>query len=210
MTTPQPAALPELSRGQIIDLISPLSKNSADHDIEFANRVIAALAVLQSQQSTQGDAPAATEFNGWYCAHCQRGVDAIEVTYHEQHTVCGRVITNDAPPAPQPAAAGVSDAEWWHDVLGSAGPDLLNLAKKWDANEVHVYQFVNEAEKIVKAAAQRAILALRPQAVPMTRDQREQVFRDAENRMMREINLSWRDAVVECVEAHHGITAQAK
>lgn len=64
----------------------------------------------------------------------------------------------------QSQPAEVSDAEWWHEMLGSAGPDLLDLAKKWDANEVHVYQFVNEAEKIVKAAAQRAILALRPQA----------------------------------------------
>lgn len=66
----------------------------------------------------------------------------------------------------QPAA--VSDAEWWHEVLESAGPDLLALAKQWSDNKIHVYRFTNEAEKIVKAAAQRAILALRPQAVPMT------------------------------------------
>ena len=37
---------------------------------------------------------------GWYCAHCQRGVDPSEVTYHEQHEACGRVITNDVPPPP--------------------------------------------------------------------------------------------------------------
>src|SRR5690606_34344450 len=46
--------------------------------------------------------PAAPAFNGWYCAHCQRGVDASEVTYNEQHTVCGRVITDDLPPQPAP------------------------------------------------------------------------------------------------------------
>lgn len=39
------------------------------------------------------------EYKGWYCAHCQRGVDGSEVTYHEQHTVCGRVITDDLPPS---------------------------------------------------------------------------------------------------------------
>lgn len=39
------------------------------------------------------------DFNGWYCAHCQRGVDGSEVTYREAHEVCGRIITNDVPPA---------------------------------------------------------------------------------------------------------------
>ena len=42
------------------------------------------------------------EYVGWYCAHCERGVDASEVTYHEQHEVCGRVITDDRPPKPAP------------------------------------------------------------------------------------------------------------
>ena len=40
---------------------------------------------------------------GWYCAHCQRGVDASEVTYHEQHEACGRVITDDRTPKPAPS-----------------------------------------------------------------------------------------------------------
>ena len=59
------------------------------------------------------DAPApAPAFNGWYCAHCQRGVDGSEVTYHEQHTVCGRVITDDVPPAPAPAQeVGLTDEQ---------------------------------------------------------------------------------------------------
>ena len=43
------------------------------------------------------------EYVGWYCAHCERGVDASEVTYHEQHQVCGRVITDDRPPKPAPS-----------------------------------------------------------------------------------------------------------
>ena len=60
------------------------------------------------------DAPApAPAFNGWYCAHCQRGVDGSEVTYHEQHTVCGRVITDDVPPAPAPAQeVGLTDRQF--------------------------------------------------------------------------------------------------
>lgn len=47
--------------------------------------------------------------------------------------------------------------EQWDDVLGSAGPDMLDLAKQWADNKVHVYQVVNEAEKIVKAAVLRGI-----------------------------------------------------
>lgn len=47
----------------------------------------------------------------------------------------------------------------WTDVLGSAGPDMLDLAKQWADNKVHVYQVVNEAEKIVKAAVLRGIAA---------------------------------------------------
>ena len=48
----------------------------------------------------QGAEPVKQEpdFVGWYCAHCERGVDSSEVTFHEQHEVCGRVITNDVPP----------------------------------------------------------------------------------------------------------------
>lgn len=47
------------------------------------------------------------EYVGWYCAHCQRGVDASEVTYHEQHQVCGRVITEDKPPKPAPSVSDI-------------------------------------------------------------------------------------------------------
>lgn len=56
--------------------------------------------------------PAAQPFVGWYCAHCRRGVDASEVTYHEQHTECGRVITNDEPPAAQQGEAVARVVSW--------------------------------------------------------------------------------------------------
>ena len=49
--------------------------------------------------------------------------------------------------------------EQWDDMLGSAGPDMLDLAKQWADNKVHVYQVVNKAEKIVKAAVLRGIIA---------------------------------------------------
>ena len=49
-------------------------------------------------------------FNGWYCSRCQCGVDASEVTYHEQHTVCGRVITDDVPP-PTPKRKPLTDEQ---------------------------------------------------------------------------------------------------
>jgi hypothetical protein len=41
----------------------------------------------------------------------------------------------------------------------------------------------------------------RPQEVGLTDEERQQVFRAAERRMVREINLSWRDAIVDEVIA---------
>lgn len=58
----------------------------------------------------QPAASAGPQFKGWYCAHCQRGVDASEVTYNEQHQACGRVITDDRPPAPAAAQQDVAAA----------------------------------------------------------------------------------------------------
>lgn len=68
--------------------------------------------------------------NGWYCAHCQRGVDASEVTYHEQHTVCGRVITDDMPPAKAPATA---PGTAWHLVLAPNGLEGVAFSDTADA-----------------------------------------------------------------------------
>lgn len=57
-------------------------------------------------------------YKGWYCSHCQRGVDSSEVTFHEQHTACGRTITEDEPPLGwQEAVSGVvSAAESAHGI----------------------------------------------------------------------------------------------
>lgn len=48
------------------------------------------------------------------------------------------------------------DREMMHELLGVAGPDLFELARKWAENKIHVYQFVAEAEKIVAEVAQKA------------------------------------------------------
>lgn len=61
MNTP---AMPELSRWDIIDLISPQSKNSADHDIEFAYRVIAALSSQPSPEQAGVSAQQAVPMTG--------------------------------------------------------------------------------------------------------------------------------------------------
>jgi hypothetical protein len=44
------------------------------------------------------------DYKGWYCAQCQRGVDAREVTSHEQHEACGRFIAHDRPPKVEASA----------------------------------------------------------------------------------------------------------
>lgn len=43
-----------------------------------------------------------------------------------------------------------------YEAIGTAGVDLLELAKQWADNEIHVYQFDNEARKIIKAVLRRA------------------------------------------------------
>ena len=43
----------------------------------------------------------------------------------------------------------------------------------------------------------------------MTRAQREAVYARAEERVQKDINLSWRDAIISETEMHHGITAPA-
>lgn len=63
------------------------------------------------------------EYVGWYCAHCERGVDASEVTYHEQHTVCGRVITDDRPPKSAPIIP-----EGWKLVPIEPTPEMIEAA----------------------------------------------------------------------------------
>lgn len=71
-----------------------------------------------------------------------------------------------------------------------------------------VSAFYNGYYTLTPDELRRAMLALRPQAVPMTDEQRQRVFAAAEHRTLAFDNVSWRDAIVDAVESHHGITAQ--
>lgn len=235
MTTPQPAALPELPEPR------KAKEFGYNGDVFSADQMRAyALAALQSQ-------PAAPEFNGWYCAHCQRGVDAIEVTYHEQHTVCGRVITNDAPPAPQPAAEtalqkfvrlnvadevrspleqlrsfcsfAMSGQDWidcepfFDAIVEAAQPAAAEVSDGqidricYLATEIRFAKTDDAAQAVIDQI--RAILALRPQAVPMTDEQIVAALKACDREDPSKEGWIWRTRIkwARAVEAHHGITA---
>lgn len=84
---------------QIEDVLWTLEQHNKLYYGETHNTVIEANKALSAIRAAiaQEQEP---EYKGWYCAHCERGVDGSEVTLHEQHEVCGRVITNDVPPKP--------------------------------------------------------------------------------------------------------------
>lgn len=77
--------------------------------------------------------PAETQ-PGWYCAHCQRDVDAREVTYSEHHDVCGRYIANDDPPPSVPVGVewplSLLRAGHWREV--HAGRRYMRLEVTYD------------------------------------------------------------------------------
>ena len=210
-TTP---AMPELHRDQIIDLISPLSKNSADHDIDFAYRVIDALATLQAQPAAKCDG----NHGGPRCADPE--------------------CWNDDPPA-QPASAVVSDEQiratwkaWPRQAITSADravefsrailalrpqaetrpdsyEDILQALLDINIAAVMLPEFDVRHEGGLKEATKNIVEAinaasLRPQAVPMTLDQVERVamYWAPEYRVAIKAGIA-------AAEAHHGITAPA-
>lgn len=75
-----------------------------------------ALEAFYRRHSTSTSAADVPEYNGWYCAQCQCGVDGSDVTFHEQHTVCGRRITNDRPPVLAAALTAPAAVEGWISV----------------------------------------------------------------------------------------------
>lgn len=97
---------------------------------KFDQRIVD-LGVLAME--TAAPAPASpAALTGWYCAHCKRGVDASEVTYNEQHTICGRVITDDDPPPAKQTAEAAELVRLWEaqshiDAIawGNRATDLL-------------------------------------------------------------------------------------
>jgi len=95
--------------------------------------------------------------------------------------------------------AAARDADEWLALI-----QRLNDAGRW------LFSQPDSRPKLdgCRAALSKILCAPAQQAVPMTAEQRAEVFRKAESRMVYDLNLSWRDAVVRETEAHHGITAQ--
>jgi len=65
-----------------------------------------------------------------------------------------------APAQAQQAEAKPLTNEQRHEIRGTGGADVLELAKLWADNKVHTYQVVNEAEKIIDAAVDRALAGI--------------------------------------------------
>ena len=103
------------------EYVSESKKADATQDM-FNQLVEATRAAILTANSSAQPAPD-DEYVGWYCAHCLRGVDASEVTYHEQHEACGRVITDDRPPKSAPIIP-----EGWKLVPIEPTPEMVEAA----------------------------------------------------------------------------------
>lgn len=148
MTTPQPAALPELLR-EIVAYC-----REAGHDWSSLTEAEHHLAALQSQ-------PAADWRDRLTVNLMRQGAGLTKTQIRALIAYAHDGVEPDPELFEQPAAAGVSDAEidsiWQqHHVTNEAFGELM------------------DAQAFEHAA--RAILALRPQAVPMTDEQRREVF----------------------------------
>lgn len=129
------------------------------------------------------------EYKGWYCAHCQRGVDGSEVTYNEQHTVCGRVITDDVSPRitlAQPAPPPEQEPVVWVKEDVCKGQYIDGRPRKiwWECGKGVGTAFYTTPQQRKKLPPQTPCL-----------------LTQAENKMFR---LGW----LEC-EAAHGIKGEA-
>ena len=94
------------------------------------------------------------EYKGWYCAHCERGVDGSEVTYHEQHAICGRVITDDVPPKARQKELQACSCRWDGDTQ----------VQQCTLHQAHVAAIHEWAER---AKAAEAKLKAQPQQEPV-------------------------------------------
>ena len=87
---------------------------------------------------------------------------------------------------------------------------LLSMAKDagFSYNACSTYTLKGNFAQLEKLA--RSILALRPLQVPMTDEQADALTTEAFGEYMCDLNDDIELALVRKVEAHHGITAQAK
>ena len=96
-------------------------------------------------------------------------------------------------------------------VLG-VSVELINLVKEAPATEKSFddwWEF-HKPSTTDAYTLSRAAWGAGRQAVPMTLEQREQVYRTAEKMLTLDANLSWREAIVTCVEAYYGFVPTAK
>ena len=129
------------------------------------------------------------EAPGWYCAHCQRGVDSSEVTYSEQHQTCGRYIANDDPPPAEAQAQGGGEPvatvrvthggfgmelsthvayalpEGTHEVFAAAPPSApVGFDSWWHQQMPNLASGDEPDDRAIAAAAWAAALAQQPAA----------------------------------------------
>lgn len=95
-------------------------------------------------------------------------------------------------PSPQPAAP----------QAGEVTDEQIDAATR------HIYHNGRPTTKEYRVGIVRAILALRPQAVPMTDEQMLACLAVATHEVPARIPPGWKK-VMRAVEAHHGITAKA-
>lgn len=138
-----------------------------------------------------------------------------EVVNHAQCSVCAPAAEQAEPVEMSPdftdtARAALLWVLWHHQGGSSPVGQPIRYALGMGAHE-HL-----NAEQVRAAKRWAAITGsltsefhAQPAREPMTDEQRAEVFRAAESRMVYDGNLSWRNAIVEGVEAHHGITAPA-
>ena len=123
----------EAKAAALVDLCNKSSLYCTANEVMAVEAALERLYRLRKGQAEQS-APVQEPYKGWYCANCQRGVDASEVTYHEQHTVCGRTITDDAPPAAQPAVP-----EGWKLVPIKPTMQMINALADTDPEHESVW-----------------------------------------------------------------------
>lgn len=93
-------------------------------------------------------------------------------------------------------------------VLG-VSVELISLVKEAPAYFFPQYDFEGRKARWRERADSLLSLCL-PVVGPMTLEQREQVYRTAEKMLTLDANLSWREAIVTCVEAYYGFVPTAK
>lgn len=109
-----------------------------------------------------GFAPVMT--NGIRLTHKPTGIvveETAERSAHRNRDVAWKKLAKlvASPPVSKPWV-GLTHEDTY-EATGTASTDLLDLAKLWSDNKVHVYQFDNEARKIIEAVLRRASAKLR-------------------------------------------------